>query len=119
MNLKIKYLRFLVRRKWKKEQPKIQWKNFKIWFKDQWERKRFFYNMFISRNAWGAFHINSHINQSTGQVKISYSLKSAQKSAVKMQEKKGEVFSYYKCLYCDGYHIGRHHFGNHQNQGVR
>ena len=41
--------------------PKIKFKNFWIWFKDQVKRKRFFYNFFISRNAWGAFSINSHI----------------------------------------------------------
>lgn len=34
------------------EKPKIKWKNFKIWFKDQWQNKRFFRNFFITRNAW-------------------------------------------------------------------
>ena len=45
--------------------PRIKWKNFKIWFKDQIKRKTWFRNFFITRNAWGAFSINSHINQHT------------------------------------------------------
>lgn len=90
------------------QQPRISFRNFWIWFKDQVSRRRFFYNMFISRNAWGAFSINSHINQHTGQPKIMYgSVKSAQKSADAMSKKHGAHFSYYKCLFCDGYHIGK------------
>lgn len=90
------------------EQPRITWRNFKLWFKDQFRRKRFFYNMFISRNAWGAFSINSHINQHTGQPKITYNhLETALKSAEKMSEKHNIHFSVYKCLFCDGYHIGK------------
>ena len=87
---------------------KISWKNFWIWFKDQFSRKRFFYNMFISRNALGAFSINSHINQHTGQPKITYNhFETAQKSAEKMSQKHNTHFSVYKCLFCDGYHIGK------------
>ena len=88
--------------------PKITWKNFKIWFKDQVKRKRFFYNFFITRNAWGAFSINSHINQHTGKPKITYgSTKSALKAAEAMSKKNNTHFSIYKCLFCDGYHIGK------------
>ena len=87
---------------------RITFKNFWLWFKDQVKRKRFFYNMFISRNAWGAFSINSHINQHTGQPKVTYNtLKTAMKSAEKMSEKHNTHFSVYKCLFCDGYHIGK------------
>lgn len=87
---------------------KIKFKNFKIWFKDQIKRKRFFYNFFISRNAWGAFHINSHINQHTGQPKVTYNtLNTALKAAESMSKKYGAHFSTYKCLFCDGYHIGK------------
>ena len=88
--------------------PRIKFKNFKIWFADQWKRKRFFYNFFVSRNAWGAFSINSHINQGSGKPKVMYNtLKTALKSAEKMSEKHGTHFSTYKCLFCDGYHIGK------------
>lgn len=86
----------------------IKFRNFWIWFKDQWARDRFFYNMFISRNAWGVFSKNSHVNQHTGQPKVTYNtLETAKKCAEKMSEKGGVHFSYYKCLFCDGYHIGK------------
>lgn len=88
--------------------PRIKWRNFKIWIIDQIKRKRFFYNFFISRNAWGSFSINSHINQHTGQSKVMYNtIKSAQKSAEAMRKKHNTHFSYYKCLFCNGYHIGK------------
>ena len=87
---------------------KIKFKNLKIWLLDQIKRKRFFRNFFITRNAWGAFSINSHISHNTGQPKITYnSIESAQKAAKKMGDKYGTHFSYYKCLFCDGYHIGK------------
>ena len=87
---------------------RIKFKNFKIWFKDQVKRKRFFYNFFVSRNAWGAFSINSHINQHTGKEKIMYpTVESAKKAAEAMTKKTGKHFSFYKCLFCDGYHVGK------------
>jgi len=87
---------------------KIKWRNFKIWFLDQVKRRRVFTNFFVTRNAWGAFSLNSHINQHTGQPKVMYNtIKSAQKSAEAMSKKHNTHFSYYKCLFCDGYHIGK------------
>lgn len=87
---------------------RIKWKNFWIWFTDQVKRKRAFYNFFISRNAWGAFSINSHIRASTGEPKVTYnSVESAKRAAEKMSEKYNKHFSLYKCLFCDGYHIGK------------
>lgn len=95
---------------------KIKCRNFLIWFKDQVKRKRFLYNMFISRNACGAFSINSHINQTTGRPKQTYNhLETAKKVADKMSEKYGKHFSYYKCLYCDGYHIGKNRENKYEN----
>lgn len=93
---------------------RIKWSNFKIWIKDQIERKTWFRNFFITGNAWGAFSINSHINQHTGEPKVTYNTKkTALKSAEAMGKKKGVHFSAYKCLFCDGYHIGR----NRDNKG--
>ena len=70
--------------------------------------KRAFRNFIITRNAWGMFSINSHISQSTGKPKIQYSTKaSALKAAEKMSAKMGKHFSVYKCVFCDGYHIGK------------
>ena len=78
---------------------KIKYKNLKIWLVDQWKRKTFFRNFFITRNAWGAFSINSHINQHKGEPKICYSTKEkAQKAADKMGEKTGKHFSIYTPL---------------------
>ena len=77
--------------------PKIKWKNFKIWFKDQIKRKTWFRNFFITRNAWGAFSINSHINQHTGVPKQTYNhLETALKSAEKMGQKHNTHFSAYR-----------------------
>ena len=88
--------------------PKIKWRNFKIWILDQFHRKTFFRNFFITRNAWGAFSVNSHINQHTGQPKVMYNtVETARKSAEAMGKKRDKYFSYYKCLFCDGYHIGK------------
>ena len=72
------------------------------------QEEDWFRNFFITRNAWGAFSINSHINQHTGQPKQTYNhLETALKSAEKMGQKHNTHFSAYKCLYCDGYHIGK------------
>ena len=88
--------------------PRIKWKNFKIWFSDQVKRKVWFRNFFITRNAWGAFSINSHINQHNGKEKVMYNtVEGAKKAADAMSKKRGAHFSYYKCLFCDGYHIGK------------
>ena len=87
---------------------KIKFRNFWIWFSDQVKRKTFIRNFFITRNAWGAFSINSHINQHTGQPKVTYNtVETARKSAEKMGARHNTHFSYYKCLFCDGYHIGK------------
>ena len=87
---------------------KIKFRNFWIWFSDQVKRKTVIRNFFITRNAWGAFSINSHINQHTGQSKVTYNtVETARKSAEKMGARHNTHFSYYKCLFCDDYHIGK------------
>ena len=66
----------------------IKFKNLKIWLKDQWQRDTFFRNFFITRNAWGAFSINSHVNQHTKKEKVTYNTKeTAMKCADKMSKK--------------------------------
>lgn len=95
------------------KKPKVKFKNFIKSICGQIFRKKAFVNIFITHNAWGIFSINSHINQHTGQPKVMYSKKSAQKSAEamskKVSQKEGKEihFSYYKCMFCDGYHIGK------------
>lgn len=90
------------------KEPRIKWNNFKIWMADQIKRKTWFRNFFITRNAWGAFSINSHRKQHTGKDKVMYpNIKSAKKAAEAMSKKHNTHFSFYKCLFCDGYHIGK------------
>lgn len=87
---------------------KIKLRNLWLWLSDQFKRKVWFRNFFITGNAWGAFSINSHINQHNGKPKVGYhTLETARKSAEKMSQKHGTHFSYYKCLFCDDYHIGK------------
>lgn len=69
--------------------------------------KRFWQNFFVNGNGWGLFSINSHINKKTGQPKITYgSLESGRKAAESLSRKYGRDVSAYKCMFCDGYHIG-------------
>lgn len=83
-------------------------KNLWLWYKDQLPFKRFFRNFFITKHARGAFHINSHISFRSQKPKVMYNTKkTAVKSAKAMEKKHGVHFSNYKCLYCDGYHVGK------------
>lgn len=83
-------------------------KNLILALKEQGPLKRAFKNFFVTRNAWGMFHINSHIRQDTKQSKVMYNTKSsALKAAESMQKKRGTHFSVYKCVFCDGYHLGK------------
>lgn len=87
---------------------KIKFKNLRLGLIDQGPFKRFIKNFFITRNTWGLFSKNSHFRGDTGLEKISYSSKaSATKASQKMGAKHGVHFSVYKCIYCDGYHIGK------------
>lgn len=73
--------------------------------KEQGPLKRALKNFFGTGNAWGMFHINSHIS-SKGE-KIGFNKNSALKGAEKMSKKHGVHFSVYKCVFCDKYHIGK------------
>lgn len=76
--------------------------------KDQLPLSRLIRNI-RNGNIYGLFHKRSHFRDG-GQEKVSYGSKeSALKAAKKMQEKKGIYFSNYKCMYCDGYHLGKNH----------
>lgn len=75
---------------------------------DQGPFFRFLRNFIVTRNAWGLFHINAHVSQSTGKNKVEYTTKdSAEKASRAMEKKTGQEFAVYKCMYCDGYHIGK------------
>ena len=73
---------------------------------DQMPIKRLIRNV-RSGNVWGLFHKRSHENQD-GRPKVKYNTKaSAEKAAASMARKHGGYFSNYKCMRCDGYHIGK------------
>lgn len=77
-----------------------------------WEQgppRRAFRNFCVTRNAWGLFHINSHKRQDTGKLKVMYNTKKSAVRAAESMTKRYEDkhFSVYKCIYCDGYHVGK------------
>lgn len=83
-------------------------KNLCLALKDQLPLKRFVRNFFITRNAWGLFSKSSHVSSYSGKDKVKYNTKNTALKAAKSMEKKiGKSFSAYKCVYCDGYHIGK------------
>jgi hypothetical protein len=86
--------------------PKLR--NIYLALKHQLPLKRMWRNFFVTRNAWGLFHQNSHIAQGSGKPKVPYNtLMTAEKSAASMQRKHGGTFRPYKCVFCDGFHIGK------------
>lgn len=81
-------------------------RNLLIALKEQLPLKRAFRNFFITGNALGMLFKGSHFRLD-GEPKISYSKKSALKASIEMEKKYGHHYSAYKCIYCDGYHIGK------------
>jgi hypothetical protein len=84
-------------------------RNVLLVLKDQMPLRRFLRNFFVTRNAWGLFYRNgSHIANYSGKPKVMYNTKeSSLKAAASMSGKTGKYFSSYKCLFCDGYHVGK------------
>lgn len=86
----------------------IKIKNIVLALYEQGPIKRAFRNFIITRNAWGMFYIISHQRQDNGKLKVMYNTKeSAQKAADSMKKKMNKHFSVYKCVFCDGYHLGK------------
>lgn len=82
-------------------------RNIILALKDQGPLKRFLRNFFVTGNGRGLFDKRSHYREN-GESKVMYNTKpSADKAAAKMKEKHGKHFSVYKCLFCDGYHLGK------------
>ena len=81
--------------------------NLLIALRDQGPPSRFFRNL-LKGHLRGLFHKNSHISAGSGKPKICYNTKpSAEKAAAAMTKKVGVWFSNYKCVHCNGYHIGK------------
>jgi hypothetical protein len=86
---------------------KIKIDNLFLGLVEQLPLKRAFRNFFITGNAWGLFSIRSH-QREDGKLKVMYNTKvSATKAAESMAKKMNKHFSVYKCIYCDGYHLGK------------
>jgi hypothetical protein len=82
-------------------------RNLILGLKDQLPIKRAFKNFFITGNAWGLFSKRSH-SREDGKLKQMFpSITSANKAASQMSKKHKKHFSVYKCIYCDGYHLGK------------
>ena len=82
-------------------------KNIYLAIKEQGPFKRFIRNFFVTGNAWGMFSKRSHFRDN-GVSKVMYNTKtSVIKAAKSMGKKHNKHFSVYKCIYCDGYHIGK------------
>jgi hypothetical protein len=74
--------------------------------RDQGPLSRFLRNVWKG-HVFGLFHKRSHTNEN-GKPKIMYNTKAtATKSALAMTAKRGVWFSNYKCIYCDGFHLGK------------
>lgn len=81
-------------------------RNIYLALKDQMPISRFFRNL-RKGHLIGLFSKRSHEN-ADGKPKIQYGSKaSATKAAAAMMKKRGAYFSNYKCVHCDGYHIGK------------
>lgn len=79
-----------------------------MWLVDQLRQTGWFSRLFIKRDAWFAFLIDSHFDKIDGNEKASFSLrKQAQKKADKLSVAVGTPYFVYKCLYCDGWHVGK------------
>ncbi len=92
----------------------IKLRNIILALRDQGPFTRFVRNL-RKGHLLGLISKRSHENWN-GKPKVSYNTKeSAQKAATAMMRKKGCYFSNYKCMRCDGYHIGR----NSDNKGAR
>ena len=82
-------------------------KNLILALSEQGPLKRAFRNFLITGNAWGLFSMRSH-QREDGKLKVMYNTKeSANKAALSMKKKMNKHFSVYKCIYCDGYHLGK------------
>jgi len=82
-------------------------KNIYKGLKEQLPWKRFFRNFFITGNAWGMFSKRSHYREDGKAKQIFPKKESAERASISMSKKHGKHFSYYKCIFCDGYHLGK------------
>ena len=74
--------------------------------RDQLPVDRFVRNLFKG-HLFGLLHKRSHFRDD-GKAKVMYNTKeTAKKAAASMMKKQNKYFSTYKCMRCDGYHLGK------------
>lgn len=81
-------------------------RNILLALKDQLPLSRLIRNL-AKGHVFGLFHRRSHFRED-GSAKVMYNTKeTARKSAEAMMKKNGTYYSNYKCMWCDGFHLGR------------
>jgi hypothetical protein len=84
----------------------VKIRNIILALKDQGPFTRFCRNLWKG-HLFGLMSKRSHFRDN-GNAKVMYNTKvTAQKAADSMMKKQGKYFSNYKCLWCDGYHLGK------------
>lgn len=82
-------------------------KNIKSAILYQIKSKDWVQQIFTKRNAWGIFSKWSH-QRKDGKLKQKYNTEaSALRASESMERKYGGRFRCYKCLFCDGFHVGK------------
>jgi len=73
----------------------------------QIKQKDWFKQILIKKNAWGIFSEYSHTKKDGG-IKQRYELeRHAKKAAESMERKYANKYVAYRCMFCDGFHIGK------------
>jgi hypothetical protein len=81
-------------------------RNIILVIKDQLPLSRLIRNT-VKGHVFGLFHRRSHFRED-GTPKVMYNTKeTAKKVAAAMMLKNKKYYSNYKCMWCDGYHLGR------------
>lgn len=81
-------------------------RNIYLALKDQLPLRRLLRNLRNGR-VTGLVHPRTHA-RSDGKLKVMYNTKaSAVRAAEQMAKKTGAAFGNWKCMHCDGYHIGK------------
>jgi len=84
----------------------MKFKNIKLAIEDQLPINRFIKNL-LKGHVFGLLSKRSHLREDN-KPKVTYNTKRSSLIAAEAMSKKMKVhFSSYKCLHCDGYHIGR------------
>jgi len=84
----------------------MKFRNIYLALIDQMPLRRFVRNL-LKGHLRGIIHKRSHTT-ANGSPKVSYPKRSsAVRAAESMEKKHGKHFSIYKCIWCDGYHIGK------------